>query len=86
MQGKAAQELIGRCFGERGFIYELAKVGARLIETEADDMTDSQANLIDCSAKDPRMQNLADQVLDLADTIEEENDLEPARPWYDEEK
>lgn len=85
MKGKSAQELIGRCFGERGFIYELAETGARLIKTDVDDLTDSQANLIDCCARDERMQKKADEVLDLADEIEEEYGLEKARPWYDEE-
>jgi len=80
---KSALQIIGCVFGVRGYAGYAARTGVRLVKTDADDLTDSQANLLDVMVKDPRVQKLVEDAFDLADVIEAENELEKARPWLD---
>lgn len=83
---QAAITIIGRFFGQRGFASLLAGVGAEAILTEYDDLTKSQAQMIDVCARDPRMQKKAQEVLELYEKIKVEQRAKGvmvnAEPWY----
>jgi len=81
--GRAAEQIIGRCFSIPGYIQHVAAGSIYEAPTDYDDLTDTQAARLHVDVRSEKMQGLVVEVFAEDDRLQGEHDLPSARPWLD---